>query len=193
VHALDLARPRLDQTAAVVGCGPVGLSILQAARAAGAGRLIALDRLAWRLDAARALGATDVVDVDREDPVQAVKRLTGGRGVDRVFEAAGMDDSAALAVRLGAPCAKVFLVGIPPGDTTEFPASISRRHALTVYAVRRSRNTLHRALAMLERGVLDAERLVTHHFPFAESERAFELAHNYDDGVVKAIIRMAGD
>lgn len=193
VHAVDLARPRLEQTAAFVGCGPVGLSILQAARATGLGRLIALDRLPWRLDLAAKLGASDIIDVDRENPIEALFRLTNGRGVDLVFEAAGMDDSAQLAVELAAPGGKVLLVGIPPSAETRFAATVSRRRGLTVYIVRRSRNTLHRAMALLERGVLDAESLVSHHFPFAETEKAFHVAHNYEDNVVKAMIRVPQD
>ena len=192
VHAVDLARPRLEQTAAILGCGPVGLSILQAARAAGVGRLIALDRLPWRLDLAVRLGATDTIHVDREDPIEALVRLTGGRLVDRVFEAAGMDDSPRRAVELAAPGGKIVLVGIPPSAETRFAAGTSRRRGLTIYVVRRSRNTLHRALAMLRRGVLDAESLVTHRFPFREAEKAFSIAHHYEDGVVKAIVRIQG-
>jgi L-iditol 2-dehydrogenase len=68
VHVVDLARPRLEQSAAIVGCGPVGLSILEAARAAGVGRLFVFDRLRWRLDLALALGATDAIDVEGGDP-----------------------------------------------------------------------------------------------------------------------------
>ena len=190
VHVLDLARPRLEQSAAVVGCGPVGLSILQAARAAGVGRLMVLDRLKWRLDLALELGASEAIDVGREEPVAALERLTAGRGVDFVFEAAGTDDSPALSVQLAAPAGKVFLVGIPPGDKITVSAGVSRRRGLTVYVVRRSRNTLHRALSMLERGILEADRLVTHRFPFTQAERAFRMAHNYEDQVVKAIIRV---
>lgn len=193
VHVLDLAKPRLGQSAAIVGCGPVGLSVLQAARAAGVGRVIVLDRLKWRLDLAATLGASEAIDVGREQPLAALDRLTEGRLVDLVFEAAGTDEAAALSVDLVAPGGKVFLVGIPPSDATTFSAGISRRKGATVYVVRRSRNTLHRALAMLVRGALDAERPVTHRFPFSQSERAFALAHNYEDNVVKAIIRMQED
>jgi L-iditol 2-dehydrogenase len=200
VHVLDLARPRLETTAAVVGVGPVGLSVLQAARAAGVGRLIALDRLDWRLEAAMKLGATDAVKVqafdggdavDHQRAVDALMALTRGRGVDHVYEAAGADDSAALAIELAAPAGKVFLVGIPRGGRTEFSASISRRRGLTVYVVRRSRPTLHRALAMLSRGALNADALITHRFPFAQATEAFDLAHNYSDGVIKAVIRVS--
>ena len=190
VHVLDLARPRLEQSAAIVGCGPVGLSILEAARAAGVGPMFVFDRLKWRLDLALALGATEAIDVGRGDPAATLDHLTRGRRVDFVFEAGGTDESPALAARLAAPAGKVFLVGIPPGDRITFSAGVSRRRGLTVYVVRRSRNTLHRAIELLRRGALEADRLVSHRFPFGQSERAFSMAHNYEDNVVKAIIRV---
>lgn len=193
VHAIDLAKPHLEQSAAIVGCGPVGLSILQAARAAGVGQVFVFDRLQWRLDLASALGATEAIDVGRDDPIATLNRLTASRLVDLVFEAGGSDDSVALAAALAAPAGKVFLVGIPPSDKIVFSASIARRRGLTVYVIRRSRNTLHRALSMLERGLLQAERLVTHHFPFTQVERAYKMANNYEDNVVKAIIRVQED
>jgi len=193
VHAIDLAKPRLAQSAAVVGCGPVGLSILEAGRAAGMGRIFALDRLRWRLDLARDLGADETIDVDRADPVAALRDLTGGRGVDLVFEAAGTDDAPGLATELAAPGGKVFLAGIPPCDETRFRASTSRRRGLTIYAVRRSRHTLERTLDMLTRGELDGDRLVSHRFPFSRAPEVFSLVHNYEDNVVKAIIRVGED
>lgn len=193
VHAVDLANPRLEQSAAVVGVGPVGLSILEAAHAAGVGRLIAIDRLAWRLDAAEDLGATDTIDTEKGDPVEALMDLTGGRGVDFVFEAGGTDDSPGLAVKVAAPAGKVFMVGIPTTNRILFDASVSRRRGLTIYMVRRSRNTLHRALAMLERGRLNAERVVTHQLSFSQCVKAFEMAHNYDDKVIKAVVHVPED
>ena len=77
-------------TVAVVGCGGVGLSVMQGAKIAGASRIIAVDRLAAKLDLARSLGATDVVDASSVDPVEGVKALTGGRGADYTFEVVGV-------------------------------------------------------------------------------------------------------
>jgi S-(hydroxymethyl)glutathione dehydrogenase/alcohol dehydrogenase len=81
---------------AVLGCGGVGLSVIQGARIAGAGRIIAVDRRADSLARAQAFGATDVVqvaddDADLQGAVDEVRQLTGGRGVDHAFEATGVD------------------------------------------------------------------------------------------------------
>lgn len=80
---------RAGETVAVLGCGGIGLSVVQSARIAGAGRIIAIDRLASKLEKAKAFGATDVIDAGATDAVKAVQALTGG-GVHHSFEAVGL-------------------------------------------------------------------------------------------------------
>ena len=77
-------------TVAVFGCGPVGLFSILSAQLQGAGRVLAVDQLPSRLEQARRLGA-EVVDFSQEDPVETLKRLTGGTGPDRVIDAVGID------------------------------------------------------------------------------------------------------
>lgn len=83
------ARVPPGSSVAVVGCGGVGLSVVQGARLAGASSIIALDQVASKLEAARTLGATAVVDVSENDAATAVRELTGGRGADYAFEVVG--------------------------------------------------------------------------------------------------------
>ncbi|HEY8080377.1 MAG TPA: zinc-dependent alcohol dehydrogenase [Labilithrix sp.] len=77
-------------TVAVFGCGPVGQFAIASAKLLGAGRVIAVDTVASRLDMARAQGA-EIVDYEKEDPVATIKELTGGIGVDRIIDAVGVD------------------------------------------------------------------------------------------------------
>ncbi|ATF88204.1 zinc-dependent alcohol dehydrogenase [Burkholderia gladioli] len=86
----QLAEVGDGDTVAVLGAGPVGQFAIASARLQGAGRVIAIDRVASRLDMARAQGA-EAIDFDRDDPVDTVLRLTGGIGVDRVIDAVGVD------------------------------------------------------------------------------------------------------
>ena len=89
---LNLAAVEPGSTVAVLGCGGVGLSSIQAARIAGAGQIIAIDRVGSRLELARSFGATDTLDASEVDPVVAVRELTEGRGVDYPYaQAAGQD------------------------------------------------------------------------------------------------------
>ncbi len=86
----DLADIEPGHTVAVFGCGPVGLFTIVSAKLMGAGRVLAVDNIPSRLDKARELGA-EVINFDEEDPVETIKRLTGGIGVDRAIDAVGVD------------------------------------------------------------------------------------------------------
>lgn len=86
----DLARIKHGDTVAVFGCGPVGLFAIASAGLFGAARIIAVDRVQSRLEAAKAQGA-EVINFDGESPVEAIRELTGGIGVDRVIDAVGVD------------------------------------------------------------------------------------------------------
>jgi S-(hydroxymethyl)mycothiol dehydrogenase len=103
-------------TVAVVGCGGVGLAVLQGALLRHAERIVAIDVAQDKLEHALALGATDVVDAGAGDPVGAVRELTGGRGVDFAFSAIGAASGLAQAIRMCAYAGTATLVGMPfPG------------------------------------------------------------------------------
>jgi S-(hydroxymethyl)glutathione dehydrogenase/alcohol dehydrogenase len=82
------AQVKVGDRVAVIGCGGVGLNVIQGARLAGASRIIAVDRLAGKLDMAKTFGATDLVDASASDPVEAVRELSGG-GVAHAIEVVG--------------------------------------------------------------------------------------------------------
>jgi len=88
--ALNTAKVRPGSTVAVLGCGGVGQAVIQGARVAGAGRIIAIDPQELKRKTAKKLGATDVVDPSQGDPVEQVKALTGGRGAVYAFEVIGL-------------------------------------------------------------------------------------------------------
>ena len=103
-------------TVAVIGCGGVGLSCVNGAAIAGAGRIIAIDRIAGKLELAKTFGATDVVNASDSDPVQAVRDLTGG-GVHYSFEAIGLKIAAEQAFRMLRAGGTATVIGmIPPGE-----------------------------------------------------------------------------
>ena len=103
-------------TVAVIGCGGVGLSCINGAAIAGASRVIAVDRVASKLELARKFGATDTVDASADDPVQQVRELTGG-GVHYSFEAIGLKVTAEQAFRMLKAGGTATVIGmIPPGE-----------------------------------------------------------------------------
>ncbi|MGD9715004.1 MAG: zinc-binding dehydrogenase, partial [Thermomicrobiales bacterium] len=111
-------------TVAVIGCGGIGLNAIQGAAIAGASRVVAIDKLAWKLDVARRFGATDVVDASEEDAVEAVKSLVPG-GVDFAFEAIGLKVAAEQAFAMLARGGTATVIGmIPEGQTLDIPGDI---------------------------------------------------------------------
>ena len=108
-------------TVAVIGCGGVGLSAINGAAIAGAGRIIAVDQIPSKLELARKFGATDAVDASAGDPVEQVKELTGG-GVDYSFEAIGLKVTCEQAWGMLATGGTATVIGmVPVGQNVEVP------------------------------------------------------------------------
>ncbi|HET9115095.1 MAG TPA: alcohol dehydrogenase catalytic domain-containing protein [Gaiellaceae bacterium] len=108
---------RAGSAVAVIGCGGVGLATVQGALLRDAGQIVAVDVAREKLEHARALGATDVVDATGGDPVEAVRELTGGRGVEFAFAVAGGAQGLAQAIRMCAYAGTATLVGLAlPGS-----------------------------------------------------------------------------
>jgi S-(hydroxymethyl)glutathione dehydrogenase/alcohol dehydrogenase len=117
------ARVQPGETVAVIGCGGVGLNIVQGARIAGAARIIAVDRQAAKLALARQFGATETVDASSTDAAAEVIELTGG-GVDHAFEAVGLPATIAQAFEMARPGRTAYVVGVPAaGVAVEIPGA----------------------------------------------------------------------
>lgn len=114
---------QVGQTVAVVGCGGVGLNIIQGAKLAGASKIIAVDMLENKLAAAREFGATDVVDASKGDAIQQVQALTGG-GVDYAFEAIGLMKTAQQCWQMARRGGQAVIVGmLPLAEELTIPAA----------------------------------------------------------------------
>ncbi len=176
---LNAVNIRPGDSVAVVGCGGVGLSMVQGARIAGAGRIIAIDPTAMKRAAALKLGATDVVDPTAGDPVEQVKELTGGRGVDFGFEAVGFGSTITQAWRMtrrGGSCVAVGVGGsdpitIPPN---EFIGGV-RNFRSSLLGAGFPQAELPRMVKFVERGVLKLDDMVTKRMALEDVNDAFEL------------------
>lgn len=190
LHALDLAKPRVGRSCAVLGCGAVGLLALRLARLAGLDPLVAVDPLPWRTEIARQWGASAALDARAEQAVDEVMRATRGHGCDLVIEAAWAGPAVQAAVDVATPGGKLVLVGIPADDDCRMIHSVARRKGLTVLFSRRMKHTYPRAIALAAgpHPQVDLDRLATHRFPLARAAAAFELAAGCRDRVIKAIV-----
>jgi L-iditol 2-dehydrogenase len=174
LHALDLGRVGPDVSAGVFGCGPLGLLLIQALRAAGAAVVLASDELPHRVAAAIELGAASAV-LAREAAVDAACRDGAvGFGVDVAFEVAGEDAALDDALTATRPGGRVVLVGIPAGDRTTFKASVARRKGLTLLVCRRMQPPdLPRAIRLVGSRRVELASLVTGQYALDEFPEAF--------------------
>lgn len=119
---IHTAKVQVGSTVAVIGCGGVGLSAINGAAIAGAGRIIAVDVKGSKLNVAKHFGATDVIDASQTDPVEAVRELTGG-GVEFSFEALGMKETSEQAFGMIRTSGVATIIGmVPEGLMLEIPA-----------------------------------------------------------------------
>jgi L-iditol 2-dehydrogenase len=185
IHAMDLAgSKRTFETVAIIGCGPIGLCLLQLARSMCKKAIYAIDPIAYRAEKARELGADKVAG-----SYEAIAEWTDGRGVDLVLEATNSPEGfqiAAQAARIGG---RVVLVGIPDGDQyTPLSASTLRRKGLDIRMSRRMGHVYDRAIELVARGAVDVEGLVTHRFDLSQTGKAFSFPSDFLDGALKTII-----
>jgi L-iditol 2-dehydrogenase len=165
--ALDLGHVPFGGSVAVVGCGPIGLLLIQLLRAAGASRIVTAEPLAHRREAAARWGADEVV-TPRDD--------ISGYGADVAFELAGNNDAVRIALESVRPGGRVVLGGIPDSDTTTFRASLARRKGLTLAMVRRMNEVYPRAIDLAARGVVALDPLVSSRTPLTDAAQAFAAA-----------------
>jgi L-iditol 2-dehydrogenase len=187
IHAADLAKLRVAESVVILGAGPIGLSLLQTVRAAGAQPIYVVDQFAWRLALAEELGGIPI-NYSNHDAVEAIQQATQGRGVDVAIEAAWADHSiqwGAEMVRLGG---RLVLVGIPGNNRFEMNHATARRKGLTIVMSRRMKHVYPRAIRLVESGAINVNALISHRFPLEQAPEAFVLNDAYQDHVVKVII-----
>jgi L-iditol 2-dehydrogenase len=190
IHAMTLAKIKPGDAVAILGAGPIGLLLLQLALSSSVRAVYVSEPVPERRALAAELGATAVCDPQVDDPAAWLLEQTQGRGVDVAIEAAWGKEAVGQAVRMARPGGKVVLVGIPREDVTTFPNSAARSKGLTILMSRRMKSVHSRAIALVERGVVDLRTPVTHRFPLERAGEAFDLAASLQDGVCKAMIEI---
>jgi len=173
-HAVAESGVAPGDAVAVLGLGPVGLCAVQAARAAGAEHVIAIDTVPERLEMARSFGA-EGVHLTEEDPRAAVKAATEGRGVDATVDAVGHPDALELACRLTRKCGTVSATGVY-AERTEVHMGIVWIKALTLKTGHANViKHVDPVLEALASGKLDPAPLVTHHMKLDDAPEAYEI------------------
>jgi alcohol dehydrogenase len=173
-HAIAHAGTRAGDTVAVLGLGPVGLCAVQAARAAGAPQVFAIDTVAERLEMARRFGATPI-HLTEEDPKRTIRAATEGLGVDVAVDAVGDPGPLELAISLARDAGTVSGIGAYAGKG-EVPLGLAWLKGLTWRAgLANVIAHVDRVRALMSAGTLDPSPLVTHHMKLADAAEAYAL------------------
>ena len=172
---------------AILGSGPIGLTVLASAQAQGIKNVYMTDKIATRLEAARKAGAVWAGNPDSQDVVAEILEQQP-LGLDAVFECAGEQETIDQALDMLKPGGKIILVGIPRIDRISFRIDLLRRREVTVINIRRQNNCVQPAIDLIASGKVDIDYFITHRFPLEQSREAFELVAGYRDGVIKAMI-----
>ena len=191
-HGTELTGITRGGTVAVIGPGPIGILAMRMARAMGASRIIAVGR-GSRLEAAGRLAADDLVDFTKEDPVEAVRALTGGLGVDQSFEASGAEGTFAQAVMMLREGGHVGLLGVPSASVMEkIPFKHVCRNEIGIFGVKANPNVSDQVVSMIASGQLVVKDLITHLFPLDKFGEALETFETRKDGAVKVVVEPNG-
>ena len=187
LYSVKHSIPMKGAKIAILGCGPIGLSVMICARIEGADMIYVTDKINERLAVARSAGADWTGNPDEKNIVDAISQKEPLL-LDAVFECCGQQEAVDQAVNLLKPGGKLMMIGIPEVERISFIIDLTRRKELCIQNVRRQCECLDTTLSLMEQGILDADFMVTHRFRFDQTKEAFDLVDGYCDGVVKAMI-----
>jgi L-iditol 2-dehydrogenase len=192
LHGLELTGITPGGFVVVIGPGPIGLLAMRLAKAMGAAKVIMVGRKS-RLEAAKRLGADAVVDFEKEEPVEAVRAITGGRGVDEAFESSGAAGTLIQAIRMVKKGGRISLLGVPSDKVQEaIPFKYLVHNEIMIIGSRADPNTMWRAMGMIASGSLNVRDLITHQFPIERYTEALDIFINRKENAVKVIIEPNG-
>jgi alcohol dehydrogenase len=191
ISAVETADVKIGETVAVFAQGPIGLCATAGARLKGAALVIGIDAIEKRLHLSREMGADEVIDFTQQDPVAAIKRLTGGRGVDVAIEALGRQETFQWCLEATRPGGTVSSLGVYGGKlevpVEPFVYGIGDKRILTTLCPG-GKERMRTLMDLVRHGRIDLSKLITHRFPLDEIEAAYDLFANQRDGVVKVVI-----
>jgi threonine dehydrogenase-like Zn-dependent dehydrogenase len=179
----------------VMGQGPMGMLIAHALSNLGAKTVIALDRLDYRLQVSPRMRATHTVNVDREDPVEAVRRITEGRMADLAVEVVGhQQETVNTCMDLVKRGGTILAFGVPddPFYSVDYTKIIRQNLSLIGTIGPDVQDDFPMAMDMITQGRIDVSPIITHVLPFDQVQRGYEMFMNRTDGAIKVVLNHDG-
>lgn len=190
MHAAKQGNVTLGSSVTILGSGCIGLVTLLACKAFGATDITVVDVIPKRLEYAKKLGATRVINALEEDPVKVIGEMTDGTGTDIVIETAGNAKTISQTSYLVKRGGCIVLVGMAAQDIIDYDFSKIMAKEATIKSVFRYRNIYPQAIKAIDKGIIDVSGIVTHEFNFEDTAKAFDFVINHKQEVVKAVIKI---
>lgn len=186
VHAVSISGIRMGDIIAVLGCGPIGLFTILAARESGATEIIATETIEYRRELAKKAGATTVLNPKNVNLMGELKKLTDGEGLDIVFETSGSPKALKQAFEMIGIHGKVIIVGVQPEPVAiDYYKHVIGKEAIIVGSYGRLMwDTWRRVSRLVAKRKIDVNSVITHKFPLDEMEEAFDLAKKKEAGKI---------
>jgi len=188
VHAAGLAKLGAGESVAIFGAGAIGLLILQVARAVGAGEVFITDVRDARLDAAISFGASGAFNSLKVNAVEEILEQTNGPGVQRAFEAVGLETTLTQALQSLQKGGKAVLVGLFENERVGVPANVFVQKEISLTGSQGYHWDFQRAIELVRDGKVDLEKMITHTFQLEQTQEAFEALLDPGQEAVKVVI-----
>lgn len=172
---------------AILGCGPIGLSVLLISKMLKAEKIYATDLLMYRLKTAHEQGAHWTAYPQAFDKIQK-KLQSENNQLDFVFECCGKQEAINRGLKILKPGGKLIIIGIPEFENFSFDAHLMRRNEITIHNVRRQNEYLDKTISCVNKKMIDPGFMITHNYSISQALKAFEKVSNYKDKIIKAVI-----
>lgn len=192
-HAAMQGGAKVGQTAVVMGAGCIGLVTMMALKAMGVSRVYVVDIMQKRLDKAMELGADGVINGSEVNAIEAVMKLTGGRGCDLAVETAGTQITTVQTIHMTKKGSTIVLVGYSKSGEMTLPMSLALDKELTFKTVFRYRHIYPMAIDAVAAGKVNLKGIVTDIFSLDDAQKAMDYSVNNKADIVKAVIKIIAD
>jgi 2-desacetyl-2-hydroxyethyl bacteriochlorophyllide A dehydrogenase len=190
LHAVKKADLQLGQTVAIFGGGAIGLLTLLLGKLSGAGEIFVTDLQEHRLRKAREFGASDTVNASEEDPIEKILQKTSRLGVDRSFEAVGLETTLVQSLKVLKKGGTSVLVGLFETPDATIPANIFVQREISLLGSQGYCWDFQAALKIVEQRGIDLRGLISHVVPLPSTQEAFHLLNDPEQKAIKVVVKV---
>ena len=189
IYSVKRAEINNNAKIGIFGFGPVGISVMLAAKMESGRKYYVIDKINERLTLAKKHGVKLALNFLSNTTYKQVLAIEKD-GLDVVFECCGQQEAVREAINILKPGGKLVVIGIPEFDSWQYNASLIRRKEITIINIRRQNDCMKDALDLIESKKVNLQSLVTHSFDLSETAVAFNWVENYREGIIKAVINV---